>query len=195
MEKRNKNGWKDTPEEIRVVIAGIEAAGKTALLYNLKLGEFVHTNPTIGYNLETIEYGPHKFSMRDLGGHPSIRRQWNFYLERTSGIVFVVSSTEPATLDDAAEALAGLLRSPDSVRVPLLVLVNKYDCLDNIPLANVTERLGIENIRDRAVNVCACSVVRRTGYQDGLVWLFKHAMNFDAYRKCRWSRLRLGLLE
>jgi GTPase SAR1 family protein len=35
---------------------GLDAAGKTTILYKLKLGEVVTTIPTIGFNVETVEY-------------------------------------------------------------------------------------------------------------------------------------------
>jgi GTPase SAR1 family protein len=42
--------------ETRVIMLGLDAAGKTTVLYKLKLGEHVTTIPTIGFNVETIEY-------------------------------------------------------------------------------------------------------------------------------------------
>lgn len=38
------------------MIWGLDAAGKTTILYKLKLGEVVTTIPTIGFNVETVEY-------------------------------------------------------------------------------------------------------------------------------------------
>lgn len=37
-------------------MVGLDAAGKTTILYNLKLGEMVDTIPTIGFNVESIKY-------------------------------------------------------------------------------------------------------------------------------------------
>ena len=42
--------------EMRVLMNGLDAAGKTTILYKLKLGEVVTTIPTIGFNVETIEW-------------------------------------------------------------------------------------------------------------------------------------------
>ena len=35
-------------------MVGLDAAGKTTILYKLKLGEVVTTIPTIGFNVETV---------------------------------------------------------------------------------------------------------------------------------------------
>lgn len=47
---------------------GLDAVGKTTILYNLKLGEVVITVPTIGFNVETVKYKNVKFTVWDLGG-------------------------------------------------------------------------------------------------------------------------------
>ena len=55
---------------------GLDAAGKTTILYKLKLGEIVTTIPTIGFNVETVVYKNLKFQVWDLGGQTSIRPYW-----------------------------------------------------------------------------------------------------------------------
>lgn len=47
---------------------GLDAAGKTTILYKLKLGEIVTTIPTIGFNVETVEYKNICFTVWDVGG-------------------------------------------------------------------------------------------------------------------------------
>merc|ERR1711934_886106 len=43
-------------KDVRILMVGLDAAGKTTILYKLKLGEIVTTTPTIGFNVETVEY-------------------------------------------------------------------------------------------------------------------------------------------
>ena len=47
---------------------GLDAAGKTTILYKLKLGEVLTSVPTIGFNVETVEYKRLKMSVWDVGG-------------------------------------------------------------------------------------------------------------------------------
>ena len=49
-------------------MVGLDAAGKTTILYKLKLGEIVTTIPTIGFNVETVEYKNISFTVWDVGG-------------------------------------------------------------------------------------------------------------------------------
>jgi len=58
---------------------GLDAAGKTTILYKLKLGEIVTTIPTIGFNVETVEYKNISFTVWDVGGQDKIRPLWRHY--------------------------------------------------------------------------------------------------------------------
>ena len=66
-------------KEMRVLMLGLDAAGKTTILYKLKLGEVVSSVPTIGFNVETLEYKKTKFTVWDVGGQDKIRLLWRHY--------------------------------------------------------------------------------------------------------------------
>ena len=40
----------------RILMVGLDSAGKTTVLYKLKLGEVVTTIPTIGFNVEVSRF-------------------------------------------------------------------------------------------------------------------------------------------
>merc|ERR1711903_364770 len=63
-------------KEARILMVGLDAAGKTTILYKLKLGEVVTTIPTIGFNVETVEYKNISFTVWDVGGQDKIRPLW-----------------------------------------------------------------------------------------------------------------------
>lgn len=46
-------------KEVRVLILGLDNAGKTTILYKLQMGEVVTTVPTIGFNVETVQCAAH----------------------------------------------------------------------------------------------------------------------------------------
>lgn len=66
-------------------MVGLDAAGKTTILYKLKLGEIVTTIPTIGFNVETVEYKNINFTVWDVGGQDKIRPLWRHYFQNTQG--------------------------------------------------------------------------------------------------------------
>jgi ABC-type phosphate/phosphonate transport system ATPase subunit len=66
-------------KDMRILMVGLDAAGKTTILYKLKLGEVVTTIPTIGFNVETVEYKNISFTVWDVGGQDKIRLLWRHY--------------------------------------------------------------------------------------------------------------------
>ena len=72
-------------KEMRILMVGLDAAGKTTILYKLKLGEIVTTIPTIGFNVETVEYKNISFTVWDVGGQDKIRPLWRHYFQVRRG--------------------------------------------------------------------------------------------------------------
>src|SRR5271170_3250657 len=68
-------------KEMRILMVGLDAAGKTTILYKLKLGDIVTTIPTIGFNVETVEYKNISFTVWDVGGQDKIRPLWRHYFQ------------------------------------------------------------------------------------------------------------------
>ena len=69
--------------EMRVITLGLDGAGKTSILFKLKQNEFVQTIPTIGFNVEELEYKNIKFTVWDVGGLHKIRSLWKHYYYNT----------------------------------------------------------------------------------------------------------------
>lgn len=58
-------------------MVGLDAAGKTTILYRLKLGEVVTTIPTIGFNVETISYKNVDFTVWDVGSRDKVTKDYH----------------------------------------------------------------------------------------------------------------------
>lgn len=68
---------------MRLLMLGLDAAGKTTILYKLKLNQDVTTIPTVGFNVETVTYKNVKFNVWDVGGQDKIRPLWRHYFSGT----------------------------------------------------------------------------------------------------------------
>lgn len=88
---------------------GLDAAGKTTILYKLKLGEIVTTIPTIGFNVETVEYKNICFTVWDVGGQDKIRPLWRHYFQNTQGLIFVVDSNDRERIGEAERELQNMV--------------------------------------------------------------------------------------
>ena len=94
-------------------MVGLDAAGKTTILYKLKLGEVVTTIPTIGFNVEQVEYKNISFTVWDVGGQDKIRPLWRHYYQNTEGLIFVVDSNDRERLDNARTELHKMLNEDE----------------------------------------------------------------------------------
>merc|ERR1712039_981272 len=97
-------------QDMRILMVGLDAAGKTTILYKLKLGEVVTTIPTIGFNVETVEYKNISFTVWDVGGQDKIRPLWRHYYQNTQGLIFVVDSNDRERITEAQEELQKMLQ-------------------------------------------------------------------------------------
>ncbi|DBA04638.1 TPA: hypothetical protein N0F65_012221 [Lagenidium giganteum] len=108
-------------KEMRILMVGLDAAGKTTILYKLKLGEVVTTIPTIGFNVETVEYKNISFTVWDVGGQDKIRPLWRHYYQNTQGLIFVVDSNDRDRVDAARDELHRMLNE-DELRDSILLV-------------------------------------------------------------------------
>jgi GTPase SAR1 family protein len=100
-------------KEQRIIMVGLDAAGKTTILYKLKLGDVVSTIPTIGFNVETVQYKNTTFTMWDIGGQDKIRPLWRHYFDNTDGIVYVVDASDRDRVDLANLELHRMLNEDE----------------------------------------------------------------------------------
>lgn len=96
--------------EMRILILGLDGAGKTTILYRLQVGEVVTTIPTIGFNVEQVTYKNLKFQVWDLGGQTSIRPYWRCYYSNTDAIIYVVDSVDRDRIGISKDELLYMLR-------------------------------------------------------------------------------------
>nr|CDS31046.1 ADP ribosylation factor arf [Hymenolepis microstoma] len=159
-------------KESRILLLGLDAAGKTTILYKLKLGETTVTIPTIGFNVETIEYKNLTFTMWDVGGQKVIRNLWYHYYHGTQGLIFVVDSNDRERLEEAKEELWAVLEADELKDAFLLVLANKQDLPNAMRPAEITEGLGLHKFpASRKWHVQATCAVNGEGIFEGLDWL------------------------
>ncbi|KAH8175882.1 ADP-ribosylation factor family protein [Sarocladium implicatum] len=158
-------------KEIRILILGLDNAGKTTLLYRLKIGEVVTTIPTIGFNVESVTYKNLNFNVWDLGGQTSIRPYWRCYYANTAAVIFVVDSTDIERLQTAAEELSAMLNEEELKDASLLVFANKQDQPGAKGAGEISEALRLGELRDRNWSIMACSAVDGSGVNEGMDWL------------------------
>ena len=152
-------------------MVGLDAAGKTSILYKLKLGEIVHTIPTIGFNVETVEYKNLKFTVWDIGGQNKIRPLWHHYFEGTNGVIFVVDSNDRERISEAQEELHKMMNEDLLRDAVFLVMANKQDMPNAMRLSEMTDKLGLNAVTNKKWYIQSTCATTGDGLYEGLDWL------------------------
>ncbi|KAL3814616.1 hypothetical protein ACJIZ3_015884 [Penstemon smallii] len=163
--------------EMRILMVGLDAAGKTTILYKLKLGEIVTTIPTIGFNVETVEYKNISFTVWDVGGQDKIRPLWRHYFQNTQGLIFVVDSNDRDRVVEARDELHRMLNEDELRDAVLLVFANKQDLPNAMNAAEITDKLGLHSLRQRHWYIQSTCATSGEGLYEGLDWLSNNIAN------------------
>ncbi|XP_021854642.1 ADP-ribosylation factor 1 [Spinacia oleracea] len=158
-------------KEMRILMVGLDAAGKTTILYKLKLGEVVTTIPTIGFNVETVDYKNVGFTVWDVGGQDKIRPLWRYYYQNTQGLIFTVDSNDRERIAEARDELHRMLNEDELRDATLLVFANKQDLPNAMTVAEITDKLGLHSLRQRRWYIQAACATSGEGLYEGLDWL------------------------
>lgn len=132
--------------DAKIFMSGLDAAGKTTILYRIKLNEPVlHVVPTCGFNVETVS--PCKgvtFTVWDVGFQEKLRRLWSHYYKDTKGLIFVVDSADEERLSEAKQLLFDIIESPDMAEgIPVVVMGNKQDLPGALKAGELAERFSL----------------------------------------------------
>lgn len=157
--------------EQRIVMLGLDNAGKTTIVYRLKMGEVVQTTPTIGFNVETVTRKNLTFSVWDVGGQDQIRGLWRHYFRNTQAVIFVVDSNDNARFQEAQDELFRVLESPELTKAILLVLANKQDLPNAMSVEKITQTLELSRITTHPWYIEGTCATSGQGLDNGFDWL------------------------
>jgi len=158
-------------EEMSILMVGLDAAGKTTILYKFRLGEVVTTIPTIGFNVETVEYKNISFTVWDIGGQDRIRPLWNHYYRSAQALIYVVDSNDVDRIDLAAEEFHRVISSDELRHAAVLIFANKQDLPHAMSASEISDKMRLRQLRGQEWFVQACCATTGDGLYTGLDWL------------------------
>ena len=158
-------------KEIRILILGLDGAGKTTILYRLQVGEVVTTIPTIGFNVESVTYKNLKFQVWDLGGQTSIRPYWRCYYANTDAVIYVVDSQDKDRVGISKQELLAMLEEDELKKSILCVFANKQDMEGAMTATEVSNALGLSALKTRTWSIFKTSALKGDGLEEAMDWL------------------------
>merc|ERR1712182_125559 len=87
------------------------------------------------------------------------------------GLIFVVDSNDRDRIDDAKEELSRMLNEDELRDAVVLVFANKQDLPQAMSAAEVTDKLGLQQMRNRNWFVQSTCATTGDGLYEGLDWL------------------------
>ena len=162
--------------DVRVLIAGLDSAGKTTILFKLhrgekRKGEHISTIPTMDFNVMQWKYKGKTFGVWDVGGQDAIRPLWRHHLTGTQGLVYVIDSNDSERVKKAAEELHKIMLDHAMRNACLLVYANKADLPHALTPDQVRDQLQLEALGARAWHVQPSCATTGEGLWQGLKWL------------------------
>ena len=161
---RSRNNFK-------IIILGMQNAGKTTILYRLSLGQLVKTTPTIGSNVEEINYNNVQFQAWDLGGQESTRSVWDVYYMNIDAIVYVIDSQDEEYYEESKLQFHKLLRNPNLKNSTILIFANKQDLPGVKDVNRLIQDYELDKIKDHIWHIQPCSALKGEGLVTGIKWL------------------------
>ena len=160
-------------KKITVSLASISGsgAGKTTFMYKMKQGEIITTTPSIGFNVENVSYKGLTFEMWDLGGGYNIEPLWKQYFDVSHCIIFMVDSENPEIIDKEREMLQKLMGEKDYKKKLFLIMANKQDLPRAMSVAEITEKLCLNEFSNRTWHIQPTSVINGEGLNESMDWI------------------------
>jgi ADP-ribosylation factor protein 6 len=158
-------------KEMRILMLGLDAAGKTSILYRLKLGQPIKSIPTVGFNVETVVYKNIKFNVWDVGGQDKIRPLWRHYYTGSQALIFVIDANDRDRVDEARTEMHRIINDREMKEAIILVFANKQDLPDAMKPNELQDKLGLTRLRDRNWYVQPSCATNGDGIFEGLTWL------------------------
>ena len=157
--------------EVHIMMIGLDAAGKTTILYQMKENVVFMTAPTIGFNVESIKYKNLLMTIWDVGGQEKIRPLWRKCWKQIHAIVYVIDLSDRERIGEAVGELRRVLDEENLKDAVLLVFANKQDKYNRMTKDEVMNVLRLAALYPRKWHIQECSAVTGEGLQEGLQWL------------------------
>ena len=165
---------------IKVLFAGLDAAGKTTILNKLKLGPdssaVMTTMPTLSFNAAVLDHRRAQFGMWDVGGQDNLRPFWRHHYTGTQAVVYVVDANDEDRIAQSGDELHAMLADRELRFACVLVLANKADLPYAVSDAMLRRQMRLDQLPPgldwRLIRTCART---GAGLSEALDWLHAHS--------------------
>jgi ADP-ribosylation factor-like protein 2 len=162
-------------KEMRLLMLGLDNAGKTTIVKKFCNRDTSTISPTLGFEITALQFQGYTINLWDVGGQQSLRSYWRNYFESTDGLIWVVDSNDVGRLLDCKRELHALLQEERLAGASLLIFLNKQDIPTAKSAEEIRELLDVEGLvkGKRHVHLTVCSAMTGSGLLEGISWIVK----------------------
>lgn len=160
-------------KKANILMLGLDSAGKTTILYKLKLDSIVSTIPTVGFNVENVKFKSLNMTIWDVGGQERIRPLWRHYYNNIDAIIFIIDSNDIGRMDEVKHELQYLTSEEQLKNAILLILCNKQDLPNALSVDKIGELIEIKKIKQKWF-IQETTAIYNKGIFEGLEWLYNN---------------------
>ncbi|EGG04509.1 uncharacterized protein MELLADRAFT_37432 [Melampsora larici-populina 98AG31] len=158
--------------EMRILMLGLDNAGKTTIVKKLTDQDISVVAPTLGFNINTLIHRSYSLNIWDVGGQSTLRAYWRNYFEATDAIIWVVDSVDRERLKETSKELDKLLVEERLAGASLLIFANKQDLSGSLTPEEIEKALDLSNRpSSHRSKILPCSATVGTNLKEGLDWV------------------------
>ncbi|KAI0986413.1 hypothetical protein GJ496_006681 [Pomphorhynchus laevis] len=150
---------KKKEKEARIILFGLDNAGKTTVLKRLCGMNVNEVAPTFGFEIQTVLLDGLKLNIWDIGGQKSLRPYWSNYFDETDGIVYVVDSTDVNRIGESKQVLNDILKGGQLLGACVIIMANKQDIDGAMENTKIKEMLGLDTIKGHEFYIVSSSAI------------------------------------
>ncbi|MBY9006856.1 MAG: GTP-binding protein [Candidatus Lokiarchaeota archaeon] len=131
-------------EFTKVFLFGIDEVGKTSLVHRIKTGDFNDNffTPTRKFNIEYIQEDESLIAYWDMPGQILFRKKWLFGMQDSNFLIYMIDIANQLRFEEAKKEFWRILKRFEIIGVPILIIGNKVDLINE----NIDEQ-QIETLR------------------------------------------------
>jgi small GTP-binding protein len=156
--------------QCKLMMGGLDASGKTTLLYQMKTGGVIQTTPTIGFNVESININNMEMNIWDIGARSKSFALYKHYFQDLDVFILVVDSSDPERFPEIQENIFHFFEDPQIENVLILVLANKQDLKNALNCSEIVEKLELNKIK-QTWHIQPISGLKGTGVNEAFQWV------------------------
>ena len=175
-------GWLN--KSAKLLILGLDNAGKTTLLHLMRDNRLVQHKPTRNPTHEQMTMGNIDITALDVGGHREARKLWKDYFGTVDAIVYIIDAADPNRLNEAKYELNKVLSDDTLIEKPVVILGNKIDLDTALSEAEFRNYFGLLQTTGkgrtalsphiRPLEVFMVCIAQKSGYGTAFQWLSQY---------------------